>query len=325
MAPQIVTVGGLVIDWVMTADGQVNKHGCGGNALYSAAGARLWTSDVAAVSCCGNDFPDEYLLAFEQAGVDLSGIRRLDQPHHSLMGFQYDQAGRRHVYSDPDVLAHWGEYDGPTMLRMHARGQPDRPPWWLKAARAVPEQLPASFWDAKGFHLATSSYSTQGPFVKRLYERGIPFTLDPGTDMTRARLRAVAAKIPAFLPSEVDVAAILGHVEPEPALTLLHELGTEVVALKLGPQGSIVYDPRTQRTYRVPAFPVAAKDPTGAGDSYCGGFLAGWLETDDPVQAALRGTVSASFIVEEFDARYALRFTRVDAEKRLRDLKRLMD
>ena len=63
-------------------------------------------------------------------------------------------------------------------------------------------------------------------------------------------------------------------------------------------------------------------DLTGAGDSFCGGFTAGFLETRDVVQAALYGTVSASYIIEGFGGLHALEINRAQAENRLAKLQR---
>ena len=67
----------------------------------------------------------------------------------------------------------------------------------------------------------------------------------------------------------------------------------------------------------VPAFPASAVDPTGAGDSFCGGFLVGLVETGDLTQAALYGTVAASFVVESRHAIPVLAISRDAAEARL--------
>jgi len=68
--------------------------------------------------------------------------------------------------------------------------------------------------------------------------------------------------------------------------------------LKLGAQGQYVYEPASGRKWHVPACPARLVDVTGAGDSYCGGFLVGLDQTGDPLEAALRGCVTASLVVE---------------------------
>ena len=67
-------------------------------------------------------------------------------------------------------------------------------------------------------------------------------------------------------------------------------------------RGSIVHDSIRNETYRIPIYPANTVDPTGAGDFYSGGFLEGIGETGDVVEAGLRGTISASFCVENWGA-----------------------
>ena len=82
--------------------------------------------------------------------------------------------------------------------------------------------------------------------------------------------------------------------------------GCEHVVIKRGEQGQMLYDVTARTRWEVPAYPARVSDPTGAGDAFCGGFLAGYHRTFDPVQAVLYGNVSASLVVEGCGAFYAL-------------------
>ncbi len=322
--PEFVTAGGMIIDWVITANGDVNKRGCGGNSLYSAAAARLWSDKVAPVGCCGIDWPREFTQAFLDAGMNMSAIHQFDEPHAMIAGFVYDQEGNRTTFRSQEILSRWGEKDAPAMRQLQKSWPQVRPDELSLKYGPKPDQMPASFWEAKGFHLAPWMHQIQGPFVEELHRRSIPFTVDPGKDWSREVMGSMLQKIPVFLPSEEDVTFLLGEVEPEQAAKKFADLGAQVVAIKLGQRGSLVFDARQGKFYHVPVYPAKTKDPTGCGDSYCGGFLTGWVETGNALEAALRGTVSASFVVQDFDARYALRFSRADAEARLSELRKLL-
>ena len=71
---------------------------------------------------------------------------------------------------------------------------------------------------------------------------------------------------------------------------------------------------------QIPTYPTQAIDPTGAGDAFCGGFLVGMAKTGNPVQAALYGAVSASFIIEDFGVLHALSVDEEEAQSRLKKL-----
>jgi ribokinase len=78
------------------------------------------------------------------------------------------------------------------------------------------------------------------------------------------------------------------------------------VAVKLGPRGVLVWDRVAREGVLVPAEPTETLDPTGAGDAFCGGFLAGLVETGDARLAARFGTLAAARVVTCFGAEGAL-------------------
>ena len=82
-----------------------------------------------------------------------------------------------------------------------------------------------------------------------------------------------------------------------------------------------MYDAAARRRWHVPAYPSRVVDVTGAGDAYCGGFLVGLTETGDPLEAALRGSVSASLTVEGTGALHALGGTQAQLQARLAELR----
>src|SRR5207253_11419789 len=98
-------------------------------------------------------------------------------------------------------------------------------------------------------------------------------------------------------------------------------LGAGCVVLKLGAQGQFVYQPASGRKWHVSAYPARVVDVTGAGDAYCGGFLVGLHQTGDPLEAALRGCVTASLVVEGPGALYALDQPRQMLADRLAELR----
>jgi sugar/nucleoside kinase (ribokinase family) len=78
----------------------------------------------------------------------------------------------------------------------------------------------------------------------------------------------------------------------------LASYGCEIIVIKRGVRGQLLYDSATRKHYEVPAYDVESVDPTGVGDAFCGGFLAGYRRTFDPVQAAIHGNISASLVME---------------------------
>jgi len=97
--------------------------------------------------------------------------------------------------------------------------------------------------------------------------------------------------------------------------------GPRIVAIKQGDHGATVFDREQNVIEHIPPYPARVDDLTGAGDSFCGGFAIGYVKTKDALQAALYGTVSASFIIEGFGGLHALSIKRATAESRLAELR----
>lgn len=317
MAPDLVTVGGLTIDNVIAADGAVALARIGGNGAYSAIGARCFAKMVGLVSMAVASFPEEALTLLASNGVDLGGVARHPARLRSTEWFVYDDAGDRieRLRSLPGDLAAAG-FDELRLARadvdawvalLQSRPQPEELSYsqFRHANPITPAQVPPRFLDARGVHLAPSRLDVLTEMASLFGARGIPLTLDPGWQLANIALddlRPLLAQVDAFLPSAVELAALAPGAGVDDALRTLAGRCRGTVAVKRGREGSLVWDRRAGRSICVPALPVAAVDPTGAGDSWCGGFLAGLVETGDPVAAAHHGSVAAARIVGHFGA-----------------------
>ena len=136
-------------------------------------------------------------------------------------------------------------------------------------------------------------------------------------------LREIVASLDAFLPSEMETRAYFGPDMPDLwlALEAFGAMGAGCAVIKRGASGQCVYDSATRRKWRVPAYPARVVDVTGCGDAYCGGFLVGLAQTGDPLEAALRGCVSASMVIEGIGALFALGQPPGTAQARLAEVR----
>ncbi len=99
---KLFTVGGILIDNVVAADGQVGPQTMGGNAVYSAAGARLWTDGVGVVGRIPSNYPAGFLRRLADAGVDISGVVKVEEDVTQAEWFFYNPDGSRtdHLHAD---------------------------------------------------------------------------------------------------------------------------------------------------------------------------------------------------------------------------------
>jgi ribokinase len=320
-AVRCVAVGGLRADFVITAEGRVILNQHGGNALYAAAGIKIWTDGVGIVGRVGSNFPPDWLDQAQAAGFDLAGVHRLPTWQETRTFYAYRPDGRR---QDTHPDQHFAALGRPTPTELEGytsstvdHGSPDPRPLSLTV-----DDFPPSYHRAGGVHVAPYDLWTHRHLVPALAQAGTPvLTLDPNygyaSPQHAGTVCALLPHVTAFLPSALEAEGLLGSTSPPEAARSFARRGARTVVIKLGQRGALVLEANRGTPRLVPAYPTRVEDPTGAGDAFCGGYLVGYLETGDPVRAAQYGTVSASFAIESRGGLATIGRTRSEAEARL--------
>jgi ribokinase len=181
--------------------------------------------------------------------------------------------------------------DGPTIGAFRHRHGP--PPW------------PPEWDDVAGLHLAPHAAAQQAALARQARAAGVRVvTCDPQAHVQAQD--ALLQAVDAFLPSERELHAWVPQAAPADALAMLARRCAAQLAVKLGARGVLWWDRAAGTARHLPAIAVEAPDPTGAGDAFCGGVLAGLVLGEDFPRALWRGTVAASFAVEHAGADTAL-------------------
>jgi ribokinase len=321
-------VGGLREDYFITPEGQAHLRHLGGNAVYAAVGARLWTDRVGLVARVGSNYPREWLDIVAARGLDTNGVIVLPTPLDNRTFYAYLNLEERDDLHPERHFARLGLPIPPGLIgyATSTEGQEHRDRVGPLGVR-VDEVTPAYF-SAQAFHLAPFDFGAHYALPAFLHARGVRLiTVDPSVRYmlpeNAADVATLLQHVDAFLPSEMETRAFFTAPLPDlwQAAEAFASYGPRCVALKLGARGQYVYDAVSGRRWQVPAYPAAVVDVTGAGDAYCGGFLVGLAETGDPLEASVRGCVSASFVVEGLGALYALDHAPGQLEARLRHVR----
>lgn len=306
----------------------------GGNGVYSAAGARLWLDRVGLVASVPSNYPARWLEALHVSGIDTAGITIVDESVDASEWFFYRGDGSRadRLYARPEAYEDFGlrgsHIASPeaAAFEAHLREHVVQAPSFADFRRAHPirsAQIPDSYFSAAGVHIAPGPAGVQLALAAALHHDVRCISLDPGPPQAALDLRAPTydfSKISAVLPSEKELALMTPDASVEMGLASLIAAGAAIVAVKRGWQGSMFRTRDDPTCHQVPPIAVTPRDPTGAGDAYCGGFLAGLVTTGDALNAALCGTVSASFAIESFGPFHLLSANRDDASRRFRQL-----
>jgi len=164
-----------------------------------------------------------------------------------------------------------------------------------------PEQVSAAYEAARGLHLLRPAGDVAGwrarfPAATILWEPSQHFMVAGHLPQFRAALPLVDI----VSPNNLEAGLIYGLDDPADLVRAMLDDGARVVALRQGADGSLAARADQPGLIHLPAVPVAEiVDQTGAGNAYCGGFLAGWLATGgDLLAAACYGGTAASFALE---------------------------
>lgn len=276
--PSLVCFGNFTIDDVVLADGQ-KRDGCtGGDALYATLAARAFEPASELVAPIGNDMPADILARLEELGLSLAGMPQRNVPNlHNRVDYKADGSREWTLYSDPD------HFD---ILSPFAR---DTPPTFLGANR---------------FLVLAMALPAQESLINHLSSRpNALVALDPQEDYifgNESRLEAMIAKTDIFMPSEEEVVRMTGLRDWTKAARQFAKLGPRLVIIKLGANGAYLYDKERGASFEIPVFDGdMVVDTTGAGDSFCGAFMA-MMAGEAPEYAALAGAVAASVTVSGY-------------------------
>ena len=283
-APRLVCLGNLTIDDLVLPDGREVPGCIGGDALYAALAARFWEPKAAMVAPVGRDFPPAVLAEIEAAGLSAEGLTRRDLA-----------TLRNRVAYRPNGERTWTLFSS----------EDD-----FDALSPLPGDIPDGFMGAEAFLVLAMTLPAQERLVAHLKATTRALVaLDPQEDYiagNEAALRRLIAQVDVFMPSAEEVRRLLGHEDWPAAAETFAALGPATVVVKLGAEGCLIR--HRGEVLREPAAPATVRDTTGAGDCFCGAFMASLVRDGfDLALAARRGAEAASRAIEDYGVAAMLR------------------
>ncbi len=294
----LLVVGSVAFDSVETPFGQAEEV-LGGSATYFSTSASYFT-DVSLVAVVGEDFPEKHLNFLKMRGIDTRGLERAEGKTFRWQGkYGYDLNEAHTLRTELNVFQHF------------------RP------------LLPDEYKDAEVVFLANIDPDLQRDVLKQVKSPKVVaadtmnFWIESKKDSLLETLRSVDI----LIINDSEARQLTGEPNLVKAARLIESHGPRTVIVKRGEHGVLMFNGKS--VFSAPAYPLEAVfDPTGAGDTFAGGFM-GYLSNirdfSEPGmrKAIVMGSVMASFDVEDFSLNRIRSLEFKEIEARYREFKRL--
>ena len=298
----IVTVGTVAFDAIETPFGKTDKI-VGGAATYIAWAASYFTKDINLVSVIGDDFHMDELKKLEDRGVDTKGIE-IKEGQKSFFW-----SGKYHMdMNSRDTLA--------TELNVLLEFNP---------------VLPQEYRNADFVMLGNIDPMLQLNVIKQMETKPkliIMDTMNFWMDSTPEQLNEVIKHVDVLTINDSEARQLSGEYSLVKAAQKIMSTGPKFLVIKKGEHGALLF--HEKQVFFAPALPLEEVfDPTGAGDTFAGGFV-GWLDKtkdisfDNMKRAIIFGSCMASFCVEKFGTERLQSLTQEDIQDRVQDFIDLM-
>ncbi len=298
---KLLIVGTVAFDAIETPFGKTDKI-LGGAATYIGLSASNFNIKSGIVSVVGGDFPKEYLKMLEAKNIDTSGIEIIKDGKTFFWSGKYhnDMNSRDTLVTELNVLEHFNP--------------------------VVPEH----FKDSKIVMLGNLHPSVQMSVIKQMTKKPklvVLDTMDFWMNIALPELTEVLKEIDVITINDEEARQLSGEYSLVNAAKKIHGMGPKYVVIKKGEHGALLFS--EGKMFYAPALPLAEVfDPTGAGDTFAGGFT-GYLAKTDNISfenmknAVIYGSNLASFCVEKFGTERMQNLTKEEIDNRLHQFKQL--
>jgi sugar/nucleoside kinase (ribokinase family) len=299
----IVVVGSLALDTVETPSGKV-EEALGGSGSFFALAARLFVP-VKLLAVIGDDFPGEHLTLLERHDVDLGHVERVAGGKSFRWGGTYGGESGHDLNTRKTLFTHLNVFET-----------------WRPS-------LPAELVDTSYLFLANLDPELQAAVMGQVEGAKLVVcdTMDLWIGGKRDALISTLQGVDICIINDSEAEELAEKKNLYVAGRTILDMGPRVVVIKKGEHGAVLMT--RDMVFAAPAYPLErCVDPTGAGDTFAGGFL-GHLAASGDIsdrslrQAVIYGTAAASHTVEHFSVDGLAGITRADLDARARELQRL--
>ena len=293
----LLTVGSVAFDAIETPFGKTDKI-VGGAGTYIALSASNFTNDQKIVSVVGDDFPNETLATLTAKGVDLAGlqIKKGEKTFFWSGKYHNDMNSRDTLVTELNVLENFDPI------------------------------IPASYQGVDYLMLGNLAPSVQRQVIERLETRPKLIAMDTMNfwmDIALDDLKTTLKLVDVLIINDEEARQLSNEYSLVKAAKVIRAMGPSTLIIKKGEHGALLF--QGEKVFFAPALPLEdVFDPTGAGDTFAGGFIGFIAASDDASfenmkRAIIAGSALASFCVEKFGTQRLLEISRSEIDARIQE------
>ncbi|WP_294344123.1 PfkB family carbohydrate kinase [Prosthecochloris sp.] len=273
----ILVVGSLAFDDIETPFGR-SDNTLGGSSTYIALSSSYFSDEIKLVGVVGNDFEDDHFRLLHNNGIDTKGIQVIDN------GKTFRWSGRYHYdMNTRDTLD--------TQLNVFADFNP---------------HIPSQYREAKYVCLGNIDPELQMKVLDQVSNPDLVIldTMNFWIEGKPEELKKTLERVDIFILNDSEARLLSGNPNLVKSARIIRNMGPKTLIIKKGEHGALLFT--DNGIFAAPAYPLESiYDPTGAGDTFAGGFLghlarAGEINDTELRKAVLYGSAMASFCVEKF-------------------------
>ncbi|AZQ61321.1 sugar kinase [Flammeovirga pectinis] len=297
----LLTVGSVAFDAIETPFGKTDKI-IGGAGTYISIASSFFTKPVRVVAVVGDDFPKEYIKTLEDQGVDTEGLQIKENEKTFFWAGKYhnDMNSRDTLVTELNVLENFDPI------------------------------VPASYQGSEYIMLGNLSPQVQSTVIERLTQKPkliVMDTMNFWMDIAFDDLMKTISMVDLLSINDEEARQLSGEYSLRKAAKKIMAMGPKYLIIKKGEHGALLF--HKDEVFSAPALPLEEVfDPTGAGDTFAGGFIGYLAKTDDisfenMKKAVIYGSALASFCVEKFGTERLLEITDADVQTRVKEFHKL--
>lgn len=297
----LISVGTMAFDAIETPFGKANKI-VGGSAMYAAYAASYFVKPVQQISIIGYDFPADELTCMKKRGIVMDGVELVKNKKSFFWKGKYheDMNSRDTLVTDLNVLADFNPV------------------------------VPKTYQGADFLLLGNLMPKLQLSVIDQLQKKPkliVMDTMNFWMETAMPELKEVLQRVDLLMVNDAEARELTQQYSLIKAANKILEMGPKYLIIKKGEHGALLF--YKNKVFFAPAFPLEdVFDPTGAGDTFAGGFM-GYLAKTNSIsfenmkKAIIIGSVMASFCVEKFGNTRLKELNRSDINKRLKKFKEM--